>query len=237
MANEIVKTNNEENPMASFIERAATDPNVDIDKFERLIALRNSESERQAKMEYDSAMSNLQYELPTVAERGEISVSNTVRSRYAKFEDINEAIRPHLKTHGFAISFKSNFEDSMLLITGIISHKMGHREETTMKLPFDTSGSKNNVQAIASSVSYGKRYVLCMLLNISTGGEDDDGGSFDTIDIETSAWIKGELQQLKVNVKAFCSYVKCGDVDSMSEKQLPIAKAFIKQKRGSSGNN
>jgi hypothetical protein len=44
-----------------------------------------------------------------------------------------------------------------------------------MELPFDNSGSKNTVQAIGSSVSYGKRYVLCMLLNISTGGEDNDG--------------------------------------------------------------
>ena len=31
------------------------------------------------------------------------------------------------------------------------------------------------MQAIGSSVSYGKRYALCMLLNIATGGEDDDG--------------------------------------------------------------
>jgi len=39
----------------------------------------------------------------------------------------------------------------------------------------DTSGSKNGVQAVASSVSYGKRYTAGLLLNITTTGEDDDG--------------------------------------------------------------
>ena len=41
-------------------------------------------------------------------------------------------------------------------------------------LPLDTSGSKNGVQAVGSTVSYGKRYAICALLNISTG-DDTDG--------------------------------------------------------------
>jgi hypothetical protein len=44
-----------------------------------------------------------------------------------------------------------------------------------MTLPLDTSGSKNNVQAVGSSTSYGKRYTATLLLNIRTKGEDDDG--------------------------------------------------------------
>ena len=42
-------------------------------------------------------------------------------------------------------------------------------------MPVDTTGSKNGVQAVASSVSYGKRYTAGLLLNITTTGEDDDG--------------------------------------------------------------
>ncbi|WP_185835578.1 ERF family protein [Pseudomonas aeruginosa] len=38
----------------------------------------------------------------------------------------------------------------------------------------DTSGNKNAVQAVASSVSYGKRYTAGALLNFTTHGEDDD---------------------------------------------------------------
>lgn len=44
-----------------------------------------------------------------------------------------------------------------------------------MLLPADVSGNKNAVQAFGSSTSYGKRYVLCALLNITTRGQDDNG--------------------------------------------------------------
>ncbi|WP_340146807.1 ERF family protein [Halomonas sp. PA16-9] len=43
-----------------------------------------------------------------------------------------------------------------------------------MLLPADISGNKNAVQAFGSSTSYGKRYVLSALLNI-TRGQDDNG--------------------------------------------------------------
>jgi hypothetical protein len=44
-----------------------------------------------------------------------------------------------------------------------------------MILPHDSTGSKNAVQAVGSSTSYGKRYTACALLNITSRGEDDDG--------------------------------------------------------------
>ncbi|HET9820175.1 MAG TPA: ERF family protein, partial [Rhodanobacteraceae bacterium] len=53
----------------------------------------------------------------------------------------------------------------------------GHREETSITLPADTSGSKNAVQAVASSTSYGKRYTAGALLNLTSHGEDDDAFS------------------------------------------------------------
>jgi hypothetical protein len=43
-----------------------------------------------------------------------------------------------------------------------------------MPLPFDTSGSKNSIQAVGSSMSYGKRYLLFAMLNLVTEGQDDD---------------------------------------------------------------
>jgi hypothetical protein len=43
-----------------------------------------------------------------------------------------------------------------------------------MILPADTSGSKNSIQAIGSTISYAKRYTVTMLLNIVTVGQDDN---------------------------------------------------------------
>jgi hypothetical protein len=68
------------------------------------------------------------------------------------------------------------YKGQQIKIVGILSHKQGYTQETEIILPSDTSGSKNAVQAIGSTISYGRRYVTCALLNISTG-DDNDGKS------------------------------------------------------------
>lgn len=153
------------------IQRAAADPQCDIEKMERLMAMHERMQSRSAEAEFNAAMARMQIELPSIAERGKGHGNIT----FAKMEDINDVVKPIMKEHGFAVSFRVDHEGSMIKITGVLMHQGGHREETSMVLPSDTSGSKNAVQAVGSSVSYGKRYVMSALLNITTRGEDDDG--------------------------------------------------------------
>ena len=165
-----------ETSILSVIERAATNPEVDIEKMERLLQMHERILNRDAEVAFSADFAQMQAELPMITENGQIKDSQgNVRNHYALFEDINEAVRPILKAHGFGMTFRSNIGEGGVSVTGILMHRQGHREETTIKLPVDTSGSKNAVQAIGSSVSYGKRYTMLALLNITTGGEDDDG--------------------------------------------------------------
>lgn len=164
-----------------IIERAARDPNVDIDKMQRLMDMHTQMQAMRAKAAYSAALSEMQPELPIIAERGKIVVKDKVTKEiiqstgYALWEDINEAIKPVLAAHRFALSFRTGLAaDGKLIVTGILSHAEGHQEETTMILPHDSTGSKNAVQAVGSSTSYGKRYTACALLNITSRGEDDD---------------------------------------------------------------
>lgn len=170
---------NQSNNVLAVISRAATNPDVDIGKMERLLDMQERVMAKEAEMAFYSDMSELQDAMPTIKKEGQIAVKGTVRSRYARFEDILGQTKGLLKKYGFSVSFKSNFVDGELEITGTLSHRQGHHESTTMRLPFDSSGSKNNVQAIGSSVSYGKRYVYCMLLNINITEDDDDGQAAD----------------------------------------------------------
>lgn len=164
--------------LLSVIERAARDPSVDIDKMERLIEMQERVQARHAKIAYADALAELQPRLPVISERGKILNRNQeVQSTYAYWEDVNEAIRPILHDHGFSLSFKTGRAAQDITVTGILTHRLGHSEETTIQLPADSSGSKNAVQAVASSTSYGKRYTAFALLNITSKGEDDDGAT------------------------------------------------------------
>lgn len=153
------------------IQRAAADPQCDIEKMERLMAMHERMQAKTAQTEFNAALAAMQCDIPSIAERG----AGHGKITYATLEDINDVIKPIMQQYGFAMSFKVEHASAGISVTGILMHRAGHREETTMLLPSDTSGSKNAVQAVASSVSYGKRYVMCAMLNITTRGEDDDG--------------------------------------------------------------
>lgn len=211
----------------NIISRAASDPNTDVDKLERLMAMAERIHDRDAKTAYFGALAKLQDELPEIQERGEIKISeNRPGQKYALWEDINKAIKPMLKTHGFALSFRTGHADGKITVTGILSHEGGHSEETTIHLPADTSGSKNAVQAVGSSTSYGKRYTAAALLNITTRGGDDDGnaaGGNGPISDEQISIIAELLERFGADVPAFCKYMGVATVKDIRSKDYKKA--------------
>lgn len=167
---------NETAAILSMIERVATDQNADIGKLEKMLDMQERVLNRHSQEAFSSDMAAMQSELPRVEKSAQAH-----NSKYARLEDINDAIRPILQKHGFAVTFRVNQSESMIKVVTVLSHRQGHREETDIMLPADTSGGKNAVQAIGSTISYGKRYGICALLNISTG--DDTDGNFPSDDL------------------------------------------------------
>jgi ERF superfamily len=159
----------EDSTLLAVISRAAADPKTDVEKMERLMAMYERIGAKRAETEFAAAFSTMQDKLPAIAERGDVPGRYT----FAKWEDINAVIKPILTQHGFALSFRTDCVDG-IAVTGVLSHSGGHSISTTIKLPADPSGNKPAVQAIASSVSYGKRYAAGALLNLTSHGEDDD---------------------------------------------------------------
>lgn len=158
-----------------MIERAAANKDIDVAKLEKLLDMQERIFNKNAEMAFNSAMAEMQPELPVIRENGVIEITGRKPTRYAKFEDINEQVKPILQKHGFAITFRTNTTNNKVIVVGILTHRQGHREQTEMELPVDTSGSKNAVQAVGSSTQYGKRYVMEALLNLTSRGQDDDG--------------------------------------------------------------
>ena len=164
--------------MLDVIERAARDPHVDMTKLRELLEMQERVLAREARTQFYRDFATLQNELPVIEKRGRIKFNKQDEGQpFAKWEDINEAIKPVLQAHGFSLSFRTGFANDRVMVTGILSHRDGHAEETTLPLPLDGSGSKNAVQAVGSSTSYGKRYVASALLNLTLTDEDDDGRS------------------------------------------------------------
>lgn len=166
----------------------ASNPAMDIDKFDRLIALQERTEDRQAERAFNIAFVRLQGRLPRVKRDGALEYPTDKNkpdgpkraiSKFAKWETIDAAIRPVLTEEGFGLSFKilpRTTDGGGLNVCAVLRHVGGYKEVgDPMPVPLDTSGGKNNLQAYGSSLSYGKKYAAFAALNIITEGEDDDG--------------------------------------------------------------
>lgn len=233
-----IEAASEATAIIQFIERAASDPSVDVDKMERLLLMQERALANRAKTEYYAALAVLQPSLPVVAERGSIKNANkVVQSTYALWEDVNEAIRPKLAENGFALSFRTGRDDNGLItITGVLSHRAGHSEETTLALPVDSSGSKNSVQGVGSSLSYGKRYTAYALLNITTSGDDDDGkraGDGGLIDGDQIGKLQELIESTGADRKRFLAYMGAESLRDILAKDVAKAMGALLKKAGS----
>lgn len=231
--------------LINMIERVARDPAVDIDKLQRLMDMQERVIERNARAAYAAALADMQAELPVISRKGRIEVREKDKdgkrtgdlqqsTPYALWEDINEAIKPSLKKYGFALSFRIGLaQDGKITVTGILSHRDGHSEETTITLQHDSTGSKNAVQAVGSSVSYGKRYTAGALLNFTSRGEDDDGKTGGSSSI-TAGQVK-ELQALAKEVGAdlgkTCKHFEIDSIDQLPANKFAPVKAGLETKR------
>jgi len=162
--------------MMDTISRLALSPNCDMDKMERLIALQERMEAKNALESFNASFAEMQCEMPSVEKRTE---NTHTKKMYADLDDINFAVRPVMAKFGFGVSFKIVNHEKGVTVTGILMHKAGHREETSMLLPLDTGAGRSAVQSVGSTTTYGKRYVMCALLNITSGDDNDNDGYVD----------------------------------------------------------
>lgn len=224
------------NNVLSVIERAALNPDIDIAKLQQLLDMQERIIARDAKAAYSAAFAAMQPDLPVIQERGSIKDrSGRVQSTYALWEDVNAAIKPVLAQHGFGLQFRTETLDGKVRVTGILRHRTGHSEETFIELPADTSGSKNAVQAIGSSYSYGKRYTSFALLNLSsTFSEDDDGqagGNGGMITEEQVAELLDLIAETDSDIALFCKWMHVEAVNQIAHKDFERARDALTAKK------
>lgn len=159
----------------------ARDPQVSIEKLERLMALwERGEVKRQAQ-EFGVAMAKAQQAIPTVIADKD---NNQTSSRYASYPALDRVVRPIYSAHGFSLSFDTRPIESEQAVRVIcyVAHIAGHVREYQIDMPTDGKGAKGGdvmtkTHATGSGVSYGMRYLLKMIFNIAIAGERDDDGN------------------------------------------------------------
>lgn len=155
----------------SVIERMATNPDIDPDRIERFIELKERMDRDAAAKAFNAAITAAKAEIKPIAR-----TAKGHNGHYADLASIAEAIDPILSAHGLNYRHRTRQDGGQLSVTCILSHELGHAEETTLTAADDKSGNKNSIQAIGSTQTYLMRYTLVSALGLSTT-KDDDGAA------------------------------------------------------------
>lgn len=149
--------------------QTAVESNADIDKLERLMGLQERWEKQNSRKRFLEAMAEFQRTCPDI-----LKLKKAHNSSYAPLGDIVAQIREPLADCGLSYRFEQDHNNG-ITVKCIVSHLDGHSETTQMTAGADTSGSKNAIQAIASTVTYLSRYTLTAALGIVTADADLDG--------------------------------------------------------------
>jgi len=152
---------------------------AELVQLEKLMDLQERFEANEAKKQFNHAMSLFQSELPVIEKKGLVNYTTskgTTSYNYAKLEDIAQGIRPALKASGLSYRFTQEQNGAQIKVTCIVTHRDGHSESSSLVSNPDISGGKDSLKALASAISYLRRYTLTGLLGIVVGGEDDEGG-------------------------------------------------------------
>jgi hypothetical protein len=146
---------------------------LDPANLRELMVLQREYEAHEAKKAFTSAMVALKRDLPSVLERDKTVDFTNQAGRRTTYQHTTlaaaiDAIVPILTEHRFSHSWTPDCSGKDVSVTCSLTHEAGHTETCKIAAPPDTSGNKNQGQAVASTITLLSRYTLLALLGIAT---------------------------------------------------------------------
>lgn len=221
--------------LVTLIDRLARDPNVDVDKMERLLAMQERVFERRAEVAFNQAMARVQAEGVKVRRKSE---NKQTRSSYADLEALSDAMTPIAAREGFSLSYGTDQSpvEGWIRVTCDVAHVGGHKEHRFVDLPLDTVGigdkrNKTDLHGAGSALSYGRRYLKLLIFDVATTDDDGNlaGGKVaDTIDEKEVIKLREWIEALGRNEEKFCALMKIDRLENMTADLLERARGTLK---------
>lgn len=184
----------------------------------------------EARKAFHQAMTNFKSNPIEIDKDKEVSFGNT-HYTHATLANVVRTITKELSKHGLSASWRTEQQEAKVCVSCKITHVMGHSEETMLCAPSDTSGAKNAIQAMGSTVTYLQRYTLLSITGLATSDQPDDDGNAATEFI--NAWQVGDLQKLLkekpwLTEANFLKYMGVSKIEEIPAIQYTKAEQAIK---------
>ncbi|WP_420961122.1 ERF family protein [Brucella sp. IR073] len=205
---------------------------ADFQSVREMVALAKEIATDKARNAFNEAVALAKAEIPVISKNAKGHNNKT----YANFAAYAAVVDPIIAKHGLRYRFKTEQADR-ITVTCVLSHKDGHSEENSLSGPTDTSGNKNAIQAIGSTLTYLQRYTLIQALGLAAS-DDDDGQSHDRpqaeperITAEQLQTIRRLIEETETDIVKFCELGGIEALPDMLAKDFPDAVRLLEQKK------
>jgi len=216
-----------------LIERAATSPDFDVAKLEKLFDVKERWERAEAHKAFVAAVAAFKKNPPEIIKSKLVAFGNT-KYHHATLDQVCSVIGEALGAHGLSHRWSVEQDERAIRVSCIITHELGHSETVTMSATPDTSGQKNAIQAIGSAVSYLQRYTLLAATGLAAKEYDDDGAKTGggTISDEQKAELIDLMQATGADTVKFLAFFRIDAIDSLAAAKFNEARNMLTRKRG-----
>lgn len=158
--------------------RIAVEQGANIELLEKLQAMQERHEKREAKKAWDAAMRAFKAASPRITKNSRVNFTTskgTTDYRHATLDHVCDSIVGALSKQGISHRWRVEQQDQWVKVTCVLTHELGHAEETSLCGCPDNTGNKNSIQAVGSTVTYLQRYTLLAATGLATSDQDDDG--------------------------------------------------------------
>ena len=163
-------------PMAML--EIAVKQGADLDRLQKLMDLQERWEANEARKAFVGAIAAFKKNPPVLSKNKHVKFGQGDRITeydHATLDKVCDIVGRALSLHGLSHRWEVDQKEPVIAVTCVLTHVAGHSERVQMQATADTSGSKNSIQAIGSTVTYLQRYTLLAATGLAAKGQDDDG--------------------------------------------------------------
>ena len=158
----------------------AVEKDLPLEKLEKLMDLKDRHDKNEARKAFVVAMNAFKADPPKIIKDATVRYENNDGSMteytHASLGNIAMVVGGALSRYGLSNRWDiAQGDKGRITVTCVITHEFGGSISVPMEGSADQSGGKNNIQAVASTVTYLQRYTLLSAVGLAATDTDNDG--------------------------------------------------------------
>jgi len=219
--------------------RLAIEKNIPVEALERLQALHERVSDRQAASEFAHAMAAFQANCPPIAKnkKADIATRSGTNFQYtfADLPQIAKTIAPHLQAVGLAYTWDSKVADKQIVCACILQHVNGHKQVASFTCPVESGAGMSEQQKYAAALSFARRQSLVQVLGLCTVDPEAETMDPTPITAEQAADLAALCDECKVDRKRVLKWLKVERLEQVPAVRYADVVAAVREKAVAKG--